>query len=183
MDMSFSATPPSSHQKELAWIDSNVATPWPVTTDSASSMKGNAPAWNAPRQHPGSSQQSQLAGWTQPITIPRGGGHRHEFAGGLHGGAAGMQVQHQVPPMFGRAASTASKSKGGHHPKGKSPRTRAPPKTDAVSYGTMYQKLHDMPKPVMEEELLKLFLRDELRSLLKRNGISYHKPGRANLMK
>ena len=43
--------------------------------------------------------------------------------------------------------------------------------------------LAKLPANPDAQGLLSLFLRDELRSLLKRNGISYHKPGRANLMK
>jgi hypothetical protein len=43
--------------------------------------------------------------------------------------------------------------------------------------------LDKMPVDPDEKNLLSVYLRDELRSLLKRNGISYHKPGRANLMK
>ena len=53
-------------------------------------------------------------------------------------------------------------------------------KTETISYGEMLAKLPANPDA---QGLLSLFLRDELRSLLKRNGISYHKPGRANLMK
>ena len=53
-------------------------------------------------------------------------------------------------------------------------------KTETISYGEMLAKLPANPDA---QGLLSIFLRDELRSLLKRNGISYHKPGRANLMK
>ena len=42
-----------------------------------------------------------------------------------------------------------------------------------------------MPKgPSLDAaELVAVFLRDELRSLLKRNGVSYHRPGPKNMMK
>ena len=57
---------------------------------------------------------------------------------------------------------------------------RPNPKGDSISYAAMLQKMPAVPD---EKKLLSVYLRNELRSLLKRNGISYHKPGRANLVK
>lgn len=93
------------------------------------------------------------------------------------------------PPQLARSLKTG----GGRPsprptPKPRTPRAgrkakrdgRQTGKTQTISYGEMLAKLPANPDA---QGLLSLFLRDELRSLLKRNGISYHKPGRANLMK
>jgi hypothetical protein len=56
------------------------------------------------------------------------------------------------------------------------PRRRAPAqKSEELPYDQLWEKL-----PIGQldaAELVAVFLRDELRSLLKRNGVSYHRPG------
>ena len=54
--------------------------------------------------------------------------------------------------------------------------------SEELPYRELFRKL---PKGagLIEGELVSLFLRDELRSLLKRNGVSYHRPGPKNMMK
>ena len=49
-----------------------------------------------------------------------------------------------------------------------------------LPYDLIYNKL---PKDADAPEMVSMFLRDELRSLLKRNGVSYHRPGPKNMMK
>ena len=49
-----------------------------------------------------------------------------------------------------------------------------------LPYDLIYNKL---PKDADAPEMVSLFLRDELRSLLKRNGVFYHRPGPKNMMK
>ena len=55
-------------------------------------------------------------------------------------------------------------------------------KGNAISYKSLLAKLPPLEE-VTPDVLVSNFLRDELRSLLKRNGVSYHKPGKDNLMK
>lgn len=76
-------------------------------------------------------------------------------------------------------SSAPDRKKSVHPP----PRRRAPAqKSEELPYDELWEKL---PKgPALDEaELVSVFLRDELRSLLKRNGVSYHRPGPKNMMK
>ena len=76
-------------------------------------------------------------------------------------------------------ARTASEKKAVHP----APRRRAPAqKSEELPYGQLWAKLPSGPS-IDAAELVAVFLRDELRSLLKRNGVSYHRPGPKNMMK
>ena len=74
--------------------------------------------------------------------------------------------------------ASGSQKKAVHH----APRRRAPAqKSEELPYDQLWEKL-----PIGQldaAELVAVFLRDELRSLLKRNGVSYHRPGPKNMMK
>lgn len=83
----------------------------------------------------------------------------------------------QVAPSKARASASGKKSV---HP---APRRRAPAqKSEELPYDQLWEKLPKGPS-LDAAELVAVFLRDELRSLLKRNGVSYHRPGPKNMMK
>ena len=67
--------------------------------------------------------------------------------------------------------------------KTKSGERKRRPNKNIIPYEAMIAKLRALPEQPDTQILGKSFLRDELRSLLKKHGISYHKPGPANLMK
>ena len=142
-------------------------TPWPCETVQLST---NTMAWT-PSDPLAINQQSQHHGMGQPIVNP--------------GSTPPSQHVLGKSPIAQICASTegATQVKAGK-PNGRvGQRKRQTGKTDAVPYAAIVQRLRTMEGKPTKSTLLSLFLRDELRSLLKRNGISYHKPGRANLMK
>lgn len=96
--------------------------------------------------------------------------------------AAGAAGATGTTPKKQPKARTPKSPKAPRKDGGTTPRSRggASPKPDNISYSDMLMK---MPASPDAHTLLNVYLRDELRSLLKRNGVSYHKPGRANLMK
>ena len=93
-----------------------------------------------------------------------------------------------TPLTQAKVASRPVKAIGGKGRRvGAAPRPKRPRvnKTETrEAYAGMVEKPRSMPTHLLNEEgVLNTFLRDELRSLLKRNGISYHKKGKANQMK
>jgi hypothetical protein len=87
-----------------------------------------------------------------------------------------------APARPARASSATAKKSV--HP---APRRRAPAqKSEELPYDELWAKLpksSGKTNELDEAELVSVFLRDELRSLLKRNGVSYHRPGPKNMMK
>jgi hypothetical protein len=77
--------------------------------------------------------------------------------------------RHKASPSCGRRRDEKSRI----------PRVKPP----GLSYPEIVAKLRDLPAQQDVQSLATSFLRDELRQLLKKNGVSYHKPGPANLMK
>jgi hypothetical protein len=156
----------------------------------------------APRN--GASEDPKLQSSWRPSLLEFGSNVRADMSLSLTAGRRGEMAgavrldgpnARPVPPVLARTLKAGvpgspmpkpTKAKAPRTPKprkeGGSPRSRggSTPKSDSISYAAMLLK---MPAEPDETNLLSVYLRDELRSLLKRNGISYHKPGRANLMK
>lgn len=187
----------------MPWIDSDMAYPWPAAQDAVAADANSIvthqddASWQPYPRPPKASrtgafedlklQNSWRAGLVDSasdLVLPTGSGRTAPLS------LDGLEAPRPVPPVLARTLKAGipkpTNSKPPRSPKsrkeGGSPRVRAAssPKGDTISYAAMLEK---MPPEPDEKNLLSVYLRDELRSLLKRNGISYHKPGRANLMK
>jgi hypothetical protein len=187
----------------MPWIDSDMAYPWPtaqdaVATDATSIVTHQDDAsWQPYPRPPKASRtgafedpklqnswRTGLISGGSDLDLPTGAGRTAPLS------LDGLEAPLPVPPVIARTLKPGipkpSNFKPPRSPKsrkeGGSPRVRATSssKGDSISYAAMLDK---MPAAPDEKNLLDVYLRDELRSLLKRNGISYHKPGRANLMK
>lgn len=196
---------PDTADTALPWIDSDMAYPWPagqdaITTDATSISHQDDAAWQPAQTFPRPPKASRTGAFEDLKSTSSWRALPLEGAGDLglptSSGrtATVMSLEgldpRPVPPVLDRSLKVGipklMHSKVPGSPKarkdGGSPRARATsnPKGDSISYAAMLDK---MPVDPDEKNLLSVYLRDELRSLLKRNGISYHKPGRANLMK
>ena len=196
---------PDTVDAALPWIDSDMAYPWPasqdaIATDATSISHQDDGAWQPVQTFPRPPKAPRTGAFEELKTTSSWRASPLEGAGDLglptSSGrtATVMSLEgldpRPAPPVLARTlkvgipklmhstvpGSPKARKDGG------SPRARATsnPKGDIISYAAMLQK---MPADPDEKNLLSVYLRDELRSLLKRNGISYHKPGRANLMK
>ena len=62
-------------------------------------------------------------------------------------------------------------------------RTQRAPAAPPLCYSDLLRKLGSAGAGVDAPSCAAMFTRNELRFLLKRNGVSYHKPGKSNMMK
>lgn len=164
----------------LPWIDSDMTYPWPqaaITMDAT--LHQDDSAWHPVLTYPRPPKTSRN-GTFEDLKL------QNSWRTGLGGTAPSVtddvadsaRAPVQIPkPTTSKAPRSPKVRKEGSSPRARGAST---PKGDSLSYEAMLKKMPPQPD---EKSLLSIYLRDELRSLLKRNGISYHKPGRANLMK
>ena len=171
---------PAQHLKQgaagrVVWPGAGVA---PVLEVMRQSQAMQAGATHAHRQH----LYGSLPGWQLPDL------HASAFSG-----RAGARAPRAKPSGLKRATRPGSKKPRSPKLDGCGGAVRKPQKGSGRAGGRAggskqqrsYRSLvEQLPLgPVSETELAQAFLRDDLRALLKANGISYHKQGRENLMK
>ena len=167
----------------------------------AACVPGNAPQYTVPRisseEDSGEDGCAQDLPWIEcsvvfptqsdvfPAVVP-------QWTAAFSGTATGWQAQVSpsvpvplVPAKRAKRhkASPSSSSGTGIEQRRRDGKIKQRVKPPGLSYPEIVAKLREMPAQQDNRTLGASFLRDELRQLLKKNGVSYHKPGPANLMK